>query len=70
VRFEVSDTGCGIPAELLPRIFEPFVTHGKTNGTGLGLAVSKAVVEAHQGTISVRSDTKGTSFQIDLPFRA
>jgi signal transduction histidine kinase len=70
VRFEVSDTGCGIPAELLPRIFEPFVTHGKTNGTGLGLAVSKAVVEAHQGTISVRSDAKGTSFQIDLPLRA
>lgn len=70
VRFEVSDTGCGIPPELLPRIFEPFVTHGKTNGTGLGLAVSKAVVEAHQGTISVRSDGKGTSFQIDLPLRA
>jgi signal transduction histidine kinase len=70
VRFEVSDTGCGIPHELLPRIFEPFVTHGKANGTGLGLAVSKAVVDAHKGTISVRSIDKGTSFQIDLPLHA
>src|SRR5207249_10421354 len=39
LRFEISDTGCGIPAQLLPRIFEPFVTHGKSNGTGLGLAI-------------------------------
>jgi len=67
VRFEISDTGCGIPSELLPRIFEPFVTHGKANGTGLGLAISKAVVEAHQGTIAVSSSDKGTTFQIDLP---
>ncbi len=70
VRFELSDTGCGIPHELLPHIFEPFITHGKSNGTGLGLAVSKAVVEAHQGTISVRSDGSGTTFQIDLPLGA
>ncbi|MEP7014013.1 MAG: ATP-binding protein [Verrucomicrobiota bacterium] len=70
VRFEVSDTGHGIPPDLLPRIFEPFVTQGKTNGTGLGLAISKAVVEAHQGTISVTSSDKGTTFRIDLPARA
>jgi signal transduction histidine kinase len=70
VRFEVSDTGCGISAELLPRIFEPFVTHGKSNGTGLGLAVSKAVVEAHHGTISATSSEHGTTFQIDLPLDA
>jgi signal transduction histidine kinase len=67
VRFEISDTGCGIPSELLPRIFEPFVTHGKANGTGLGLAISKAVVEAHHGSIAVSSSEKGTTFQIDLP---
>jgi two-component system sensor histidine kinase HydH len=66
-RFEISDTGCGIPSELLPRIFEPFVTHGKANGTGLGLAISKAVVEAHHGSIAVSSNEKGTTFQIDLP---
>lgn len=70
VRFEVSDTGCGISAELLPRVFEPFVTHGKSNGTGLGLAVSKAVVEAHHGTISATSSERGTTFQIDLPLEA
>ena len=69
VRFEISDTGCGISGDLLPHIFEPFVTHGKSNGTGLGLAVSKAVVEAHQGTISVQSDSSGTTFRIDLPLR-
>jgi signal transduction histidine kinase len=67
VRFEVSDTGCGIPAQLLPRIFEPFVTHGKSNGTGLGLAISKAVVEAHHGSISVTSNGQGATFQVDLP---
>lgn len=67
VRFVLSDTGHGIPKELLPQIFEPFVTHGKKDGTGLGLAISKAVVEAHHGTISVSSDENGTSFQIDLP---
>src|SRR6266567_3949222 len=70
LRFEISDTGCGIPADLLPRIFEPFVTHGKSNGTGLGLAISKAVVEAHHGTISVKSSERGTTFQVDLPLEA
>ena len=69
LRFEISDTGCGIPAALLPRIFEPFVTHGKSNGTGLGLAISKAVVEAHHGTISARSSDQGTTFTIDLPLQ-
>jgi signal transduction histidine kinase len=67
VHFEISDTGCGIPAALLPRIFEPFVTHGKSNGTGLGLAISKAVVEAHKGLIWVKSSERGTTFTIDLP---
>lgn len=70
IRFEISDTGCGIPAQILPRIFEPFMTHGKANGTGLGLAISKAVVEAHRGTVNVASSEKGTSFQIDLPLES
>lgn len=67
LRFEISDTGCGIPAQLLPRIFEPFVSHGKANGTGLGLAISKSVVDAHRGSISVKSSDTGTTFSIDLP---
>ena len=70
LRFEISDTGCGIPATLLPRIFEPFVTHGKSNGTGLGLAISKAVIEAHHGTISAKSGDQGTTFTLDLPLQA
>ena len=67
VRFEISDTGVGIPAALLPRIFEPFMTHGKSTGTGLGLAISKTIVDAHKGSISVKSGGGGTSFRIDLP---
>jgi signal transduction histidine kinase len=69
VHFEVRDTGSGIPAELLPRIFEPFVSHGKENGTGLGLAISKSVVEAHHGLIWVKSNEAGTTFTIDLPLQ-
>jgi two-component system sensor histidine kinase ResE len=68
VLFRVMDTGTGIPEELLPRIFEPFVTHGKSKGTGLGLAIVKSVVEAHRGTISVQSKAgTGTTFEITLP---
>jgi signal transduction histidine kinase len=68
VCFEVSDTGCGIPADLLPKVFEPFVTHGKAHGTGLGLAIVKAIVETHRGTITVRSDEiSGTTFEIRVP---
>ena len=66
--FEVSDTGCGISAEVLPRIFEPFVTHGKANGTGLGLAISKSIVDAHGGKIAVQSgENAGTTFLITIP---
>jgi signal transduction histidine kinase len=67
LQFEISDTGCGIPPQLLPRIFEPFVSHGKANGTGLGLAISKSVVDAHHGSISVKSSESGTTFTIELP---
>ena len=63
-----SDTGCGIPPENLEKIFEPlFTTKGET-GTGLGLAVSKEIVEKHKGVLSVNSiEGKGTSFTIQLP---
>ncbi len=68
VIFRVADTGCGIPADLLPSIFEPFVTRGKSKGTGLGLAIVKSVVESHHGTIAVQSTPgKGTAFEITLP---
>lgn len=62
----VQDTGCGIPEEQLPTIFDPFVTY-KKDGTGLGLAISDHIVKAHGGTISVESAIGvGTTFRITL----
>ena len=67
----VSDTGQGIAAEDLPRVFERFYRADKsrsTGGNGLGLAISKAVVEAHGGTIEVASkENVGTTFTVRLP---
>jgi signal transduction histidine kinase len=68
VAIRISDTGVGIPSEVLPKLFEPFVTHGKTNSTGLGLAIAKSVVEAHGGKISLSSvKGSGTTVEIRLP---
>jgi two-component system NtrC family sensor kinase len=69
VRIEISDTGHGIPGELMPRIFEPWVSTKKPGrGTGLGLPIARDVVSAHGGSISVTSTVgSGTTFTIDLP---
>jgi signal transduction histidine kinase len=65
----VSDTGCGIPPERLGAIFEDFVTT-KRRGLGLGLAISKKIVEQLGGRISVESEVgTGTSFVLDFPAR-
>ena len=67
VRIEVSDTGEGIPPEILDHIFEPFVTTKKT-GTGLGLSISYGLIEAYNGRITVTSQVgAGTTFTILLP---
>lgn len=64
---KITDSGCGIPEDLIESIFEPFKTY-KQGGTGLGLSLSKRIIEAHNGTISVDSKLeKGTSFTIKLP---
>ena len=65
IRFTVEDTGGGIPEEILPTIFEPFVTHGKSSGTGLGMAISRAVADAHGGRITI-STTPGVGTRVDI----
>ncbi len=74
VHLMIRDTGCGIPPEFLPRIFDPFFTTktgqdatGK-GGTGLGLAMCKEIIQAHQGRIRVESTPgRGTAFTLMLP---
>ena len=65
----ISDTGCGIPAELQKRIFEPFFTTKPAGeGTGLGLDIVRKIVEKHAGKITVDSEAGvGTTFTVQLP---
>ncbi|MBA2847949.1 hypothetical protein G4V39_06095 [Thermosulfuriphilus ammonigenes] len=71
VEFSVSDTGTGIPDDILPRIFDPFFTTKKGGkGTGLGLSISHGIVKGHRGRIDVEtSPGKGTTFRVYLPVR-
>lgn len=65
---QVKDDGVGIPQELLPNVFQPFMTSGKKHGTGLGLAICQNIVESHEGDIYVTSEVgKGTIVGIWLP---
>ncbi len=67
VLISIRDTGSGVPAEELERIFEPFFTR-KMRGLGLGLAISRTLVDAHGGSLSVVSPAEGgTEFVIVLP---
>lgn len=64
----VRDTGTGIPAHILPRIFEPFFsTHAPAQGSGLGLPVVHGIVKGHEGDIRVETSPGGTTFRIWLP---
>jgi len=72
----VSDTGIGIPAENIPKLYEPFFTTKKVGqGTGLGLAVTYGIVKMHRGDIKVTSNADpakgatGTTFTVGLPRR-
>jgi two-component system NtrC family sensor kinase len=67
VQITFSDTGEGIPPEILPRLFEPFSTT-KEHGTGLGLSISYGIIKAHNGEIQVESHAgMGTTFTLLLP---
>ena len=63
-RLQISDNGPGFPAELLPRIFEPYVTT-KLRGTGLGLPIVKKIVEEHQGSVEISNAPEGGA-RIDI----
>ena len=66
----VSDTGCGIPANEIEYIFEPYYS-GRADGRGLGLATVKRIVEQHQGKIEVESrEGEGTTFEIEIPLKS
>jgi two-component system sensor histidine kinase PilS (NtrC family) len=67
VRIEIGDTGCGIDAADLEKIWEPFFTT-KERGSGLGLAIVRRIVENHGGAVVVQSDARsGTQFSVRLP---
>jgi len=72
VTMQVKDDGCGISPDILPQIFEPFLTTKETgHGVGLGLAVSHSIMERHDGAIEVQSELgKGTTFTVTLPLPA
>lgn len=70
VEIRVTDTGSGIPAEVLPHIFEPFFTTKRGKGTGLGLSISQAYIRSHNGDLRVDSVPQhGTTVTITLPIR-
>lgn len=68
VEFALSDDGPGLPQEIENTLFESFATHGKTDGTGLGLALVKKIVDDHQGEIRVENKAgEGVTFRLRLP---
>jgi signal transduction histidine kinase len=72
IQFRISDTGSGISKDVLPRIFEKFVTkglkHEKQSGTGLGLFLCKGIIEAHGGKISAQNNSDGgATFEFTIP---
>jgi two-component system nitrogen regulation sensor histidine kinase NtrY len=68
-RIQIADTGCGIPAEEKPKLFEPYFST-KKSGTGLGLAIVNSIITDHNGYIRVKNNfPKGTRFIIELPIK-
>jgi signal transduction histidine kinase len=68
VEISVSDNGSGIPEKIRDDVFQPFVTYGKADGTGLGLAVVQKIVLDHGGEVAVESTgSQGTTFKLTLP---
>src|SRR5207302_6994020 len=70
VRITVADSGIGITPADRRKIFEPFYTTKKETGTGLGLWLSKDIVQKHGGSIAVRSKNNGTVFSVFIPVKS
>jgi len=72
IEIQVRDDGAGIASDVLPHIFEPFLTTKESgHGVGLGLAISRGIVERHHGRIEVHSELgRGTTFTVTLPSQA
>jgi two-component system, NtrC family, sensor kinase len=72
VQIIVRDDGVGISPEILPRLFEPFLTTKESgHGVGLGLAISRSILDRHNGNIEVKSEVgRGTTFTVTLPWDA
>ncbi len=71
VEIRVSDNGRGIPELIRGQLFEPFISHGKENGTGLGLTVVQKIVQDHGGDVTVeKTSATGTVFRLFLPLTA
>ena len=67
LRTTVSDTGSGIPDSLRGNLFEPFVSYGKENGTGLGLTIVQKIAQDHGGSVTVQNAVKGnTVFRLTI----
>jgi signal transduction histidine kinase len=64
---DIRDEGPGVPEAIREHLFEPFVTHGKSGGTGLGLALTRRFVEDHKGTIALLDARPGATFRIRVP---
>ena len=70
IEITVADTGCGIPADVLPHVFEPFFTTKRGQGTGVGLSICQAYVRSHEGELRIESlPNRGTKVLITLPIR-
>ena len=70
IELRVRDTGCGIPADILPHVFEPFFTTKRGKGTGLGLSITQNYVRSHGGDIQVESvPDSGTTVRVTLPIQ-
>jgi signal transduction histidine kinase len=68
LEIRIADNGPGIAEAVRERLFEPFISHGKENGTGMGLTVVQKILQDHGGDVRVeQTSASGTTFRIDIP---